>query len=128
MTHAQNSENAQKVIDLSQKLDNAEALNKKLLTEMAQLQQEKRQVESHAADASQKVEALKRAATESEKLANEKVQLKEWHFLGETVSSEAREVKVVKNNRIPQNWCSKKRTQSPNEPSRRSTARHTRSP
>lgn len=68
-------------MDLTTKLDSTEALNKKLLTEIVQLQQEKVQIEAMFAASSQDKKGLTEKLSQSEKCALEKVLAKEWHFL-----------------------------------------------
>lgn len=83
------NESSDKLAELAQKVENAESLNKKLLTEMAQLQQEKLAIEGKFADISQKIEQMQRLAADNEKTVIQKLIGREWHFLGEKCDTHA---------------------------------------
>lgn len=76
-------ENATKIEELVVKLESADAMNRKLLTEMAALQIEKTTVETVAANLSQEEATLRGLLSQNEiSNTNHRLQLR-WHYLRE---------------------------------------------
>ncbi|KAI1293546.1 Huntingtin-interacting protein 1 [Halotydeus destructor] len=77
----QASSSASKVSELSHKLESVEVLNKKLLTEMAQLQQEKVKAEQNLSDNIGEIGVLKKVLSDGEKAASDQLLARGRHFL-----------------------------------------------
>ena len=76
-------ENLTRIQDLSVKLEETESLNRRLLTEMAALQSDKRSIQDLADQTKGEVETMRHRVSEAEARTESSLAAVRWHFMSE---------------------------------------------